>query len=47
MVMSFVVISLKNFCFNLRCEVFNGLLLFPNADNKYKWPPPVAGKLFN
>lgn len=42
MVMSLVVISLKDFSVNLRREIFHGLLPAILTDQKYKWPPPIA-----
>ena len=42
MEMKFIIISLKNFCFNLRSKVFDRLLLSVTTDDKYKWPPPVS-----
>lgn len=47
MEMKFIVVSLKDFSFNLRGKVLDRLLLPMNADNKYKWPPPIAGELFD
>lgn len=40
--MRLIVISLENFGFNLGCEVFDRLLMAIHADQKYKWPPPIA-----
>ena len=40
--MKFIVVSLEDFSFYLRCEIFHGLLPAILTDQKYKWPPPIA-----
>ena len=47
MVMSLVVVGLKDFSFNLVSEVFNGSLLAIFRYYKNKRPPPVPGLSFD
>lgn len=45
--MKLIVIGLEDFSLYLRLEVLDRLLMTVHADNKYKWPPPISGELFD